>query len=175
MIAMQGILQIDWQLLSAIEKIQNPVLNWFFARITLLGNGGILWIAIAIILLLLPKTRRCGCAMAISLLLLLLLGNCLLKPLIARPRPFMLREDLLLLIPKPSDFSFPSGHTYSGIASAIVILRYYPRWGISAMVLALLIAFSRLYLMVHFPTDVLGGILLGALCATCAIMITQKR
>ena len=162
-------------MLSAIEKLQNPLLDFILSRLTALGNGGILWIVTAVVLLFIPKTRRCGCALAVSLLLVFLLGNCLLKPLIARPRPFMLQEELLLLIPPPSDFSFPSGHTYSSIASAIVIGYYHPKWGIPATVLALLIAFSRLYLMVHFPTDILGGILLGAVCAATAIIMTQKK
>lgn len=172
---MERIILLDWQLLSAIEKLQNPILDSILTKLTTLGNGGMLWIITAIVLLLIPKTRRCGFALAVALLLVFLLGNCLLKPLIARPRPFMLREELLLLIPPPSDFSFPSGHTYSAIASAIVIGYYHPKWGILATVLAILIAFSRLYLMVHFPTDVLVGILLGAVCATTAITITQKK
>lgn len=172
---LQQLQAFDWQFLWLIQKIQSPFLDFWIPKLTALGNGGILWIILALVLLLIPKTRRCGISLVIALLLVFLLGNCLLKPLLARPRPFMQSADVTLLIPPPSDFSFPSGHTYSGIAAAIVIWYYHRRWGIAAMILALLIAFSRLYLMVHFPSDILGGILLGIFCAITAITFTNKK
>ncbi len=176
---MQGILlQIqnwDSQLLFWMEQLHTPFFDAFFSKLTLLGEAGIFWILVAALLLLFPKTRRCGGTMAIALLLIFLLGNCLLKPWLARPRPFSLYPELVLLIAPPTDFSFPSGHTYASIASAVVLLKYFPRWGIGAMILALLIAFSRLYLQVHFFTDILGGILLGLLAATIAIFLMKKK
>ncbi|MEE1013519.1 MAG: phosphatase PAP2 family protein [Clostridia bacterium] len=171
---MEAILHLDWQILSAIEKLHCSLLDFLMPKLTLLGNYGILWIVLALVLLCIPKTRTCGCALAIALVLALLLGNCLFKPLIARLRPFAQNPAIVLLIPSPGDFSFPSGHTYSGIASALVIWHNNRKWGIVAMAVALGIAFSRLYLMVHFPTDILGGILLGALCAILAIQITKR-
>ena len=171
---MESILHLDWQILSAIEKLHCNFLDFLMPKLTMLGNYGILWIVLALVLLCIPKTRRCGCALAIALVLALLLGNCLLKPLIARLRPFAQNPAIALLIPSPEDFSFPSGHTYSAVASALVIWQSNRKWGITAMVLALGIAFSRMYLMVHFLTDILGGILLGALCAFLAIQITKR-
>ena len=93
----------------------------------------------------------------------LITGNMILKPLVARLRPFTVNTAVELLIPPPADFSFPSGHTYASFASSTAILRNNRRIGSCALVLAILIAFSRLYLYVHYPTDVLFGILLGIL------------
>ena len=172
---MEQILQFDWHLLDAIKNLHTPFLDIWIPKFTILGNGGMIWILLACVLLCFPKTRRCGQTLAISLILIFLLGNCLLKPLVARPRPFMLNPELSLLIPSPTDFSFPSGHTYAGIAATVVLWHHNPKWGISALVPALLIAFTRLYLMVHFPTDILGGIILGVVCGSVAIWITKKR
>lgn len=171
---MEQILAFDWHLLDAINKLKTPFLDFWMPKITMLGNGGVAWIVLAIILLCFPKTRKYGQTLAVALLLVLLLGNCLLKPLIARPRPFMLRPEIALLIPPPTDFSFPSGHTYAGIAVATVLWHHNRKWGIIALVPALLIAFTRLYLMVHFPTDILGGIILGILCGLAAIWIMKQ-
>ncbi|MBR5152364.1 MAG: phosphatase PAP2 family protein [Clostridia bacterium] len=164
---------MDWQILSAIQSLQNPFLDALMPRLTVLGNAGIFWILVALVLLMIPKTRRCGIAMAIALLLTLLMGNCLLKPLIARPRPFSMDSAISILIPPPEDFSFPSGHTYSGIASAIILWRFNRKLGIPAMILAIMIAFTRLYLMLHFPSDIFGGVLLGILCAYLGIHFTK--
>ncbi len=166
---------LDWNLLDAIGRIKSPFLDFWMPKITLLGNGGILWILLSVILLCHPKSRRCGQTLAIAMILIFLFGNCLLKPLVARPRPFTLNPELILLIPPPTDFSFPSGHTYAGIAATVVIWHYNQRWGLTTLILALLIAFTRLYLMVHFPTDILGGILLGCFCGFFALWITKRK
>ena len=135
-------------------------------RSTHLGDGGILWIALAVILLCLPKYRKTGFAMSAALLMGLLICNLWLKPWIGRLRPFDYQLQcynrlIHLLIEAPTDFSFPSGHTIASFEAATVLLIRPKKWGIMAMVLAALIAFSRLYLYVHYPTDVLFSIVLG--------------
>lgn len=134
--------------------------------VTHLGDGGILWIALAILLLCLPKYRQTGLAMGIALLMGLLVCNLCLKPWVGRLRPFDYQLQhygrvIPLLIKAPTDFSFPSGHTIASFEAATVLLLRHKKWGIAAMVLAALIAFSRLYLYVHFPTDVLVSVALG--------------
>lgn len=127
-----------------------------------LANHGEIWILFAALLLLMRKQRRYGVSAACALTLDLVACNMILKPLVDRGRPFLLRPDLLLLVSPPGDASFPSGHTAAAFAAVFALKTAgSPLW-IPALALASVIAFSRLYLYVHWPSDVLGGILLGA-------------
>ena len=127
---------------------------------------------ISFILLLIPKTRKVGIMSMLALGLSGLFVNCVIKNLVARPRPFTQIEGLTYLIKRPRDYSFPSGHTSASFAAAVVFLRKMPkRYGIPFMVLAVLIALARLYLGVHYPTDVLGGAIIGMLIAFLAMWI----
>jgi undecaprenyl-diphosphatase len=152
---------------NVLDKIQQLFANDFWdvvmPRISFLGNAGLIWILLSIFLLLFRHTRRAGLASGIALLFMLVTGNLIIKPLVARLRPFTVNTAIQLLIPPPTDFSFPSGHTYASFASSTAILRDNRRFGIPALILAALIAFSRLYLYVHYPTDVLAGTLFGIL------------
>jgi len=150
---------LDW----IQENLNHPFLDWLMPVISAFANNGLGWIFIAVILLIHKKTRPVGITMGIALILGLLIGNITLKPLIARIRPFDTNTDITLLIPKPMDYSFPSGHTLASFESATAVYMYHRRWGIAAYLLAFCIAFSRMYLYVHYPTDVLVGILLGVL------------
>ena len=155
-----------------------PILDWIEAhlrctfldavmpRITHLGDAGAVWIALALVLLCVPRGRRTGLAMVLALTVGLLICNLTLKPLVARMRPFDYQllyfgKEIELLIQTPTDFSFPSGHTIASFEAATVVLLRSKKWGIAAMALAALIAFSRLYLYVHYPTDVLASLVLG--------------
>ena len=155
-----------------------PILDWIQAHlqsgfmdtvmpiITLFGEGGIFWIAWAVILLIIPKTRKIGLSMIIALLLGLLVCNITLKPLVARIRPYDLQEQdfgiyINLLIERQHDFSFPSGHTIGSFEACTVLMLSDKRLGIPATILAILIAFSRLYLYVHYPTDVIFSVFVG--------------
>ena len=129
---------------------------------------------LSVLLLLFPKTRKAGLASGIALLFMLVTGNMILKPLVARLRPFAVNTAVELLIPPPTDFSFPSGHTYASFASASAIFRNSRRIGIPALILASLIAFSRLYLYVHYPTDVLFGILLVILAGWIGNRLSER-
>jgi len=156
-------------------NIKNDFLDIIVPFVTSLGNGGFIWILLTIVLLSVKKTRKTGCYMVISLLLSLIVCNLTLKPVIARPRPFEIHKDILLLIKTPSDFSFPSGHTSSSFAAATAFLmgnintyngkKYLSnkKWVFALLFLATLIALSRLYLYVHFPSDVFAALLLGIL------------
>ena len=114
--------------------------------------------------------------MCIGLILCLIIGNGILKPLIARTRPYDLEinSNKQIQIEKPNDYSFPSGHTLAAFTSAVIILLYNKKIGIFALILATLMAFSRLYFYVHFPTDVLGGIILGILFAFISKWIVKR-
>ena len=168
------ITNLDFALLDLIQAyIACDFLDRAVPVITHLGDGGWIWIVTALVLLAFKKTRKYGVAMALALILDLLLCNLLLKPLIARPRPFALRE-VTLLIPTPGDHSFPSGHTAASFAAAGGLLFMKARGKVPALVLAALIGLSRLYLYVHYPTDVLGGVLLGLACGFVAVHLTKK-
>lgn len=151
-----------------------PVLDAIFPWITHLGAAGLIWIVLAVVLLCVPGQRAYGVQVALALLFSLLICNLILKNAVGRIRPYELAGITELLVDPPWDASFPSGHTAAGIASATVLLlnRHRLRW--PALVLAVLIALSRLYLYVHFPTDVLAGALIGVLCGVLAAVSWRK-
>ncbi len=139
--------------------------DWFMPRATHLGDYGALWIAMALVMLFFRRTRRPAVQMLLTLAVESLLCNTLLKPLIGRPRPYELSSKVRPLIDPPTDRSFPSGHTASSIAAAMSLwLAGSPLWK-AALPAALLIAWSRMYICVHFVTDILGGIGAGLLSA----------
>lgn len=143
--------------------------------ITKLGDAGIIWIVLAVILLLLPKTRKTGLVMMAALCIDLVVCNGILKNLFARIRPCDVNTQIQLLIARPDDFSFPSGHTASSFAAVAALYFSGERklWK-PALVLACLIAFSRLYLYVHYPTDILGGIFVGLAAGYAGNAIIQQ-
>ncbi|MDD5917237.1 MAG: phosphatase PAP2 family protein [Clostridiales bacterium] len=167
--------ELDFAILDFIAaNLKCAFLDFIMPIITFLGDGGWFWIAVAVVMLIFKKTRKTGVMMAAALLCGLIFGNLLLKPLIARVRPYDLREGIELLIPKPSDYSFPSGHTLASFEAAVVLMvRERKRFGWAALALAVLIAFSRLYLYVHYPSDVLGGILLGTAFALFSVWLVD--
>lgn len=167
--------EFDW--LYALQQIHNPVLDKVMVFLSMIGEAGIVWIILAIVLLIMKRTRRCGAQMAVAMLLAFIIGNLILKNVIARDRPCWIDPTVALLVKNPTDFSFPSGHSMNGFAAAVTILFYNRRWGIVAIVLAALIAFSRLYNFVHFPTDVFIGIVIGSVvaCVTNVLFARLKR
>lgn len=153
-----------YTLLFIQQHMRTSILTPIFKLLTDLGNSGLIWLIITIALLCFKKTRSLGLAALLSLAVCFIINNEILKNVIARPRPFTQLSGLNVLIPKPSDFSFPSGHTASSFATAGAFFYYgNKKWGIFALILASLIGFSRLYLGVHYPSDVLFGALLGML------------
>ena len=142
------------------EHLPNPFLDTVMPYITSLARHGEFWILLALILLCFKKTRKAGVAMGIAMALGFLIGNIGLKNIIARTRPYDMVE-VEVLVKHLSDFSFPSGHTLVSFNAAIALHHYHRRWGVAALVLATVIALSRLYLFVHYPTDVLAGLLLA--------------
>ncbi len=178
---------------SVFQWIQEHVwcafLDVVMPIITVLGEGGWVWIVIAVLFLFMPKYRKAGVTMAFALILMLILNDGILKNVFARPRPFNFEpfEALYAVFPQgadgkpellvglPSSFSFPSGHTSSSFAAAFAILLN-KKWkaGVPALLLAALIGFSRNYLMVHYPTDVLFGALMGVLYAVLAYFLIAR-
>jgi undecaprenyl-diphosphatase len=167
---LETLLNVDGGALLFIQEyLRNPFLNRIMIFITTLGDGGAVWIAATMALLIPKKTRKIGIMSALALLSSLLINNYLIKNLVQRPRPFVTFEELRIIIPTPSEYSFPSGHTASSFAAASVFYRHLPKkLGIPAIVLAGLIGASRLYVGVHYPTDVLAGIITGILLSYLA-------
>ena len=162
-------------LLFLQEYVRNPVLTPVMKVITTLGNGGAIWIALTILLLAIPKTRKIGCMSLIALLGTLLVNNMLLKNLVARTRPYEVIEGLTYIVRKPSDYSFPSGHAGCSFSAACIMYRRLPRrYGVPALILAILIALSRLYVGVHYPSDVLFGVISGILISYGAEAIVNR-
>ncbi len=170
----------DLPILEWIQaNMQSEFMDKFWSIITLFGEDGIFWIALAVLLAIFPKTRKIGLGMGFAMAIGLLICNVTLKPLIARPRPYDYQltefgKVIPLLIDGLHDFSFPSGHTIASFEAATVLLKNSKKMGIPAMILAILVSFSRLYLYVHYPTDVLVSVVLGILFAFIGDAIAAK-
>ena len=160
--------------LNLIQQLRSEPLDAVMRFISWTGNHGTVWILLAVFLLLLKKQRIHGLSTACGLILDLVSCNLTLKPLIGRVRPFVVNPSVELLVAPPLDASFPSGHTAASFAAVFALKASgSPLWK-PALVWAVLMAFSRLYLYVHWPTDVLGGIVLGAAVGWIGAKIVQK-
>ncbi|MBR1863255.1 MAG: phosphatase PAP2 family protein [Ruminococcus sp.] len=167
------VVEIDEQILLWIqENIRTDIFSPIMKGFTYIGNGGAIMIFACFILIIVPKTRKLGILGACALAANVLVNNLVIKNLVGRTRPYEVIEGLKLMIRKQSDYSFPSGHSSAAFALASVIYIETPRKiGIPSMILATVIALSRLYVGVHYPTDVIGGMITGTLlgCLTCYI------
>lgn len=171
----ETVTNFDLKILDFIaEYMHNPFLDKLMPIVTRLGSAGIIWIVIGIILLFFKRYRRAGISVLAALLLSLLLCNIIIKPLAARIRPFDINTAVQLIIKAPPDYSFPSGHTSAAFAASIAVLMgRHKRIGVSMLALAFIIAFSRLYLYVHYPTDVLCGMIIGTVCGVIGYSLTK--
>lgn len=170
------LLRLDGQLLLAIQELHQPWLDPAVCLYTKLGDAGILWIVLSLAMLLWKPTRKAGalslCAMALGLLA----TNITIKPLVERARPWLVLP-LTPLVAEHDPNSFPSGHTCAAFAAGMIWVRTLPwRWGrIAAGALAVLMGLSRLYVGVHFPTDVLAGAVIGSACAWIVWTVWRRR
>lgn len=165
----------DFEILFFIKNhIRNGLLDVVVPFYTNLGDDGIIWIALGIVMLIPKKTRKCGIMVLGALLVMVVLNNIILKNLIARPRPCATYPELVELVHIPTSYSFPSGHTVSAMAVAFTILTQHKKLGSIVLVMAFLMGLSRLYVGVHFPTDVYGGIIVGAVIALIVWSIEKK-
>ena len=176
---MEWLLEKDGQLLRwLMEGFSHPVLDEMMQFVSSLGNKGIIWIGIGILLLLLgvknKNRRNGGLLVLLSLAVNFLACNVILKPLVDRTRPYYVL-DYTPLIPPVGDPSFPSGHTSASFAAATAIYAINRKWGLAAYLLAAVMGFSRLYLGVHFPTDVLAGALVGTAAALAVIRLWRRK
>ena len=164
----------EFDFLYALQNLHNPILNPVMVFLSLIGEAGIIWILAAIVFLCVRKYRSIGIQMVISMVATLIIGNLILKNLIARDRPCWIDTEVALLVSNPKDYSFPSGHSMNGFTAAVTIFMNDRRLGSAALVLALLIAFSRLYNFVHFPTVIIGGICIGTAVAIIVCMVWHR-
>lgn len=158
---MEFITMLDTAILNMLTPLQSPWMNNIMIFFSRLGNFGFIWLVLCVVLLCLRPTRRIGAAIALAMLFCFVFGNLLLKPMLARPRPFVVDPTIQILMMPEDAYSFPSGHTMHAFAATTALGSASRSWGAVALMVAILIAFSRLYLMVHYPTDILGGVILG--------------
>lgn len=177
----------DLPILEWIQaNLQSGFMDTIMPLITMLGDGGIFWIVCSVLFMCFPKTRRMGLAMGIAMAMGLLICNMILKPWVGRMRPYDYQIDILgktwndllvggkLLVDIPHDYSFPSGHTIACFEASVAIMLSNKKLGIPALIIAVLVAFSRMYLYVHYPTDVIASIFLGSLFAVIGHIVAHR-
>ncbi|MBQ2668479.1 MAG: phosphatase PAP2 family protein [Clostridia bacterium] len=170
-----GVPGFDAVIMEFIQNtLHNTVTDTVFPFLTRLGEAGAVWLILAAVLLCFKKTRTTGVLVLIAMALTFVTGELGLKNLICRPRPCHTFPEVPLLIPCPDSFSFPSGHSASSFTAAVMLFLRHKKQAWPALILAALIAFSRVFLFVHYPTDILAGALLGTLFA-CAVYTVYKR
>jgi undecaprenyl-diphosphatase len=154
--------------------MHTTLMNKVMIVMTSLGNGGLIWLGIAILLLISREYRKVGLMMVLSLMLVTILGEGIIKHLVRRTRPCVDMPTMKMLIKRPISYSFPSGHTSASFAAVGIITSNLKKYAPYAILLAVLIAFSRLYLFVHYPSDVIAGVILGLGCAKIVNSIAKK-
>ena len=159
---------MEFNILYWIQNLRSAALDSVMVTVfnNIVGSKGELWVILGILLLVLPKTRKTGLCVLSAYIAAYYIGDGILKDLIARPRPCMLDETVVLLVSRPSSFSCPSVHSMLAFAASSSVFWSHRKAGIAALVFALLVGFSRMYFFVHFPTDVLLGSVLGFLIGT---------
>ena len=157
--------------------VHNSVLDIIFPKLTVLGEVGMIWIVIGLLMLAFKKTRKWGIVLLLVLALEGICNELVLKNIVQRTRPCLDYPHISMLVSIPDSYSFPSGHAASSFACATVLYRCHKKWGIVALVFAAILAFSRIYLFVHYPFDVLAGTVLGILLAVlvCAVLKKAKQ
>ncbi len=166
----------EFEFLDFLQTMHTPLITKIMKAASKLGDAGFIWILLTGVLLVIPKTRKVGILVSVALLLDVLTCNVILKPLIARTRPYDVNTAVELLIRAPRDYSFPSGHTAASFAAAAALwFADKKKLAIPALVLAVLIAFSRMYFYVHYPTDVLGGAILGMVCGWLSYKLLSQK
>jgi len=173
---LDAVFQFDSSILLWIQaNLRSGVLTPVLTVITHMGDKGIFWILLTLALLIVRKTRPVGVICAASMVIGLIVTNLIIKNWVARIRPYELIQGLECIVKKADDFSFPSGHTTNSLACAWVLFRRAPKkWGVPALVLAILISLSRLYVGIHYPTDVIGGAVIGIGSACLAMWLVPK-
>lgn len=179
-------LHFDLSIFEWIQTVQGTFLDKIMIAITTLGEGGIIFILLALALICTKKYRKAGVAVLVALVVMEIGNNLILKEIFARPRPFNLAEiDPVKyawwaeayrfpgLVSEPSSYSFPSGHTSSAFAAAIAVLWYDRKIGIPTTVFAFIMGFTRIYVEVHYPTDVLFGAVFGVVYALIGVLIMK--
>ena len=166
----------DWSVFQLVEKLWNPVLDAIMIFITHLGDDGIFWIALGVILCVFKKTRKYGVLLFLGLAFATVINNLVLKQIFERPRPFDFDGwpgEFIYpnLVEKPHSFSFPSGHTSTSLGAATpLLIKANKKWGIPVFILAVLVGFSRVYVHVHYPTDVIVGMIVGIVAGILAVV-----
>ena len=164
-----------WELsvLEWFDSIHRSVLDPLMVGITYSATSGLIWFVLGFLMTCSQRWRRCGVSVIVAVVLAYIVVDVVLKPLVCRERPFDF-ADFDLLIAAPDTWSFPSGHTASAFAGATAILIHNRRWGAVAMVYAVLVGISRLYLCVHWPTDVVAGAVVGVAVAVVAVWFMSR-
>ncbi len=156
------------------EHFSCGFLDFFFKTITKFSDSGIGWIILAVVLLCFKRTRKLGFGLAAALIIGQVIGNNILKNIFDRERPYNVNPDIKLIVPALDSFSFPSGHTRCAVECSVVIFLNNKKLGTAALIFAALTGLSRLYLYMHYPTDVLGGAVLGIIDGLLAFFIVKK-
>ena len=174
-------------MIEIFKKVDNTILRWINVKfrnktfdkimpiITSAGNLGIIWIVISVLLITKKDYRVLGQTILIALVITTIIGEGIIKNIVKRKRPFYGDDDKELLISRPITYSFPSGHTASSFAVATVFIKTDNAASLEIMLLACLIAFSRIYLGVHYPSDVIGGGIIGTLCGLITVILFMNK
>ncbi len=172
----ESLLNLDGAILLWLQNyIRSEILTPFFVAVTRLGDKGRIWIIVSIILLISKKTRKVGILTAFALISANILNNIILKGIFERIRPYEVVEGLSSVIGNMKSSSFPSGHTASSFAAAAVLYIHLPRrCGILFVILAGMIGFSRMYLGVHYPSDVIVGALTGIISGMMVMFLHHR-
>jgi len=172
---MTAIQSFDANALVYIQDfIRTPFLSAIMVFFSRIGDSGILWIVTGLVLLIPKMTRRGGFDVLVCLLAAFLINDYVLKLLVARIRPYDVINGLTILVPPESSFSFPSGHSSSSFAAALALTLAFRKKGALAYIPAVLIAFSRCYVGVHYPSDVIAGMLVGTLVSLAVYWLLRR-